>query len=45
MTDEPQVVIAGTRTDWPGSPRTLTPRDACLEPVNREKLTFMTSWS
>ena len=35
MTDEPQIVIAGTRTDWPGGPRTLTPRDAYLEPNRR----------
>ena len=29
------IVIAGTRGDWPGGPRTLTPRPATLEPDGR----------
>ena len=30
--DGPQIVIEGTREDWPGGPRTLTPRDPSREP-------------
>ena len=30
--DEPAIIIEGTRGDWPGGARTLTPRDPCLEP-------------
>ncbi len=37
MTDGPRIVIAGTRRDWPGGPRTLIPRDPFLEP-NRQTL-------
>ena len=35
----PTIVIAGTREDWPGGPRTLTPRDPTREP-NRRILWF-----
>ena len=31
----PTIVIAGTREDWPGGPRTLTPRDPTREPNGR----------
>ena len=30
--DEPAIIIEGTRGDWPGGARTLTPREPCLEP-------------
>ena len=33
--DGPKIVIEGTREDWPGGPRTLTPRDPSREP-NRQ---------
>ena len=33
--DELKIVIKGTRDDWPGGPRTPTPRDPCLEPNQR----------
>ena len=29
---EMAIVIAGTRRDWPGGPRTLTPREPTREP-------------
>ena len=37
--DGPKIVIEGTPEDWPGGPRTLTPRDPSREP-NRQ--TFWT---
>ena len=33
--DGPEIVIAGTRRDWPGGARTLTPRDPGREPNRR----------
>ena len=36
--DEPDIVIAGTRGDWAGGARTLTPRDPCPEPDGQELL-------
>ena len=30
--DELAIIIEGTRGDWPGGARTLTPRDPCSEP-------------
>ena len=35
----PAIVIEGTRNDWPGGPRTLTPLDPDLEP-NRQTFWF-----
>lgn len=33
MTDyDAEIIIAGTRRDWPGGTRTLTPRDPCRDP-------------
>ena len=32
MSNGPAIVIEGTREDWPGGPRTLTPLDPGLEP-------------
>ena len=37
--DGPKIVIEGTREDWPGGPRTLTPRDPSREP-NRQTFWF-----
>ena len=31
----PEIVIAGTREDWPGGPRTLTPREPTREANGR----------
>ena len=31
----PEIVIAGTREDWPGGAQTLTPRDPTREPNGR----------
>ena len=31
----PEIVIAGTREDWPGGAQTLTPRDPCRKPNRR----------
>ena len=33
--DGPKIVIEGTREDWPGGPRTLTPGDPSRKP-NRQ---------
>ena len=33
--DGPKIIIEGTREDWPGGARTLTPRDPSLEPNNQ----------
>lgn len=32
MNDGPEIIIEGTRTDWPGGARTLTPRNPSREP-------------
>ena len=37
--DGPKIVIEGTREDWPGGPRTLTPRDPSRDP-NRQTFWF-----
>ena len=37
--DGSEIVIAGTRRDWPGGARTLTPRDPGREP-NRQNFWF-----
>lgn len=39
MNDGPEIVIEGTRADWPGGARTLLPRDPGREP-NGQTLWF-----
>ena len=39
MTNGPAIVVEGTRKDWPGGPRTLTPLDPDREP-NRQTFWF-----
>ena len=39
MSNGPAIFIAGTREDWPGGPRTLTPLDPNQEP-NRQTTWF-----
>ena len=39
MSNGPAIVIEGTREDWPGGPRTLTPLDPAREP-NRQTFWF-----
>ena len=39
MSNGPAIVIEGTREDWPGGPRTLTPLDPHREP-NRQTFWF-----
>ena len=32
----PELVIEGTRGDWPNGARTLSPRDPCREPIRAD---------